>query len=43
VVHAALEVLVRALRDFHGAVVAPRWGNVATSFHAGVEPDGRAG
>jgi DNA-binding transcriptional ArsR family regulator len=32
----ALEVLVRALRDFHDAVVAPRWDSVVTSFHADV-------
>ena len=32
----ALEVLVRALRDFYGAVVAPRWDSVVTSFHADV-------
>lgn len=32
----ALEVLVRALRDFHGAVVAPRWDSVVASFHADV-------
>jgi hypothetical protein len=32
----ALEVLVRALRDFYGAVVAPRWDSVVVSFHADV-------
>jgi DNA-binding transcriptional ArsR family regulator len=32
----ALEMLVRALRDFYRAVVAPRWDGVVTSFHADV-------
>ena len=32
----ALEVVVRALRAFHDAVVAPRWDNVVSSFHADV-------
>ena len=30
----AREVVVRALRAFHDAVVAPRWDNVVSSFHA---------
>ena len=32
----ALEVVVRALRGLHDAVVAPRWDNVVSSFHADV-------
>jgi DNA-binding MarR family transcriptional regulator len=32
----ALEVVVRALRAFHDAVVAPRWDTVVSSFHADV-------
>ena len=32
----ALEVVVRALRAFHDAVVAPRWDSVVSSFHADV-------
>lgn len=32
----ALEVVVRALRDLHDAVVAPRWDDVVRSFHADV-------
>jgi len=30
---AALEIVVRALRDLHDAVVAPRWASVLNSFH----------
>ena len=30
---AALEIVVRALRDLHNAVVAPRWASVLNSFH----------
>lgn len=30
----SLELVVRALRDFHDAVVAPRWEGVLRSFHA---------
>ena len=32
----ALEVVVRALRAFHDAVVSPRWAGVVSSFHADV-------
>ena len=32
----ALEVVVRALRAFHDAVVAPRWDGVVSSFHGDV-------
>jgi DNA-binding transcriptional ArsR family regulator len=32
----ALEVVVRALRDLHDAVVAPRWDSVRSSFHGEV-------
>jgi DNA-binding transcriptional ArsR family regulator len=32
----ALEVVVRALRDLHDAVVAPRWDSVVSSFHGDV-------
>ena len=32
----ALEVVVRALRDFHDAIVAPRWDSVVSSFHGDV-------
>jgi hypothetical protein len=32
----ALEVVVRALRDFHDAVIAPRWDSVVSSFHGDV-------
>lgn len=32
----ALEVVVRALRDLHDAVVAPRWDSVVQSFHGDV-------
>ena len=32
----ALEVVVRALRAFHDAVVAPRWDSVLSSFHGDV-------
>ena len=32
----ALEVVVRALRAFHDAVVAPRWDTVVSSFHSDV-------
>jgi DNA-binding transcriptional ArsR family regulator len=32
----ALEMLVRALRDLHDAVIAPRWESVLTSFHGEV-------
>jgi DNA-binding transcriptional ArsR family regulator len=32
----ALEELVRALRDLHRAIVAPRWDNVLSSFHGDV-------
>ena len=32
----ALEVVVRALRDLHDAVVAPRWDSVLRSFHGDV-------
>lgn len=33
---AALDVVVRALRDLHDAVVAPRWDSVRSSFHGDV-------
>jgi DNA-binding transcriptional ArsR family regulator len=32
----ALEVVVRALRAFHDAVVAPRWDSVVSSYHADI-------
>jgi DNA-binding transcriptional ArsR family regulator len=32
----AIEILVRALRDFHDAIVAPRWDSVLSSFHGDV-------
>ena len=32
----ALKVVVRALRDFHDAVVGPRWESVVNSFHGDV-------
>jgi hypothetical protein len=32
----ALEAVVRALRDFHDAIVAPRWESVVSSFHSDV-------
>ena len=32
----ALEVVVRAMRAFHDAVVAPRWDTVVSSFHADI-------
>ena len=32
----ALEVVVRAVRAFHDAVVAPRWDSVVSSFHADI-------
>jgi DNA-binding transcriptional ArsR family regulator len=32
----ALEVVVRALRDVHDAIVAPRWDSVVSSFHGDV-------
>ncbi len=32
----ALEVVVRALRAFHDAVVTPRWDSVVSSFHADI-------
>jgi hypothetical protein len=32
----ALEVVVRALRDLHDAVVAPRWDSVLAAFHGDV-------
>jgi DNA-binding transcriptional ArsR family regulator len=32
----ALEVMVRALRAFHDAVIAPQWDRVVSSFHAEV-------
>jgi DNA-binding transcriptional ArsR family regulator len=32
----AIEILVRALRDLHDAVVAPRWDGVLSSFHGDV-------
>ena len=32
----ALDIVVRALRDFYAAVVAPRWESVISSFHGDV-------
>jgi DNA-binding transcriptional ArsR family regulator len=32
----SLELVVRALRDLHDAVVAPRWDTIVTAFHADV-------
>lgn len=32
----ALETVVRALRDLHDAVIAPRWGSVLNGFHADI-------
>jgi hypothetical protein len=32
----ALDIVVRALRDFYAAVVAPRWESVVSSFHGDV-------
>jgi DNA-binding transcriptional ArsR family regulator len=32
----AMEVVVRALRDLHDTIVAPRWESVLSSFHADV-------
>jgi DNA-binding transcriptional ArsR family regulator len=31
-----LDVVVRAVRDFHAAVIAPRWESVVSSFHGDV-------
>ena len=32
----ALELVVRALRDLHDAIIAPRWDSVVSSFHGDV-------
>lgn len=33
---AALDIVVRGLRDLHDAVVAPRWGSILRRFHADI-------